>query len=83
MKTLLKSATLFFALVLTNSLGFAAEKIPEVYVSQSSLTNLTGPQLLNSTWFWIMIAVCLVVGVIALFSAKDQEEASHQPEHAL
>ena len=83
MKTLLKSALLFFALILTNSLGFASDKIPEVYVSQSSLTNLSAMQLLNTPWFWIMIGVCLVVGLIALFSAKDEEPENHAPEHAL
>ncbi len=77
MKTLLKSAMLVFALVLTNSLTFAATKVPDVYVSESSLSNLSVNQLLNTSWFWVLIIVTFVVLVIALFSAKDQEEAVH------
>lgn len=83
MKTLLKSATLILALVLTNSLTFAAAKIPEVYVSESQLSNISGMELLSTTWFWIMIAVCVVVAIAALVSTKDQEDQSHAPEHAI
>ncbi len=83
MKTLLKSAMLFFALVLTNSLTFAAAKIPEVYVSESSVSNLSGPELLNTGWFWMLIAVIVVVGLCALIATKDQEDQAHLPGHAL
>lgn len=82
MKTLLKSAVLFFALVLTNSLSFAAAKIPDVYVSRSSLTDLSGAELLNTTWFWILVALCIVIAIFALISTKDQEEV-HAPAHTL
>ena len=82
MKTLLKSAMLFFALVLTNSLSFAAAKIPEVYVAESSLTDISGAELLNTTWFWILIILCMVVAVCALIAVKDQEEV-HAPTHAI
>ncbi|WP_017257751.1 hypothetical protein [Pedobacter arcticus] len=82
MKTLLKSAMLFFALVLTNSLSFASAKIPDVYVSRSSLTNLGGAELLNTNWFWILVALCVLVALCALISTKDQEEV-HAPAHTL
>ncbi|HET8830382.1 MAG TPA: hypothetical protein VFM79_13630 [Pelobium sp.] len=83
MKTLLKSATLIIALVLTNSLTFAAAKIPEVYVAQSSLSDLSVNELLSTIWFWILIVVTFVVMVAALYSSKDQESANHFPEHAI
>lgn len=83
MKTLLKSAMLIFALVLTNSLTFAAAKTPEVYVAQSSFTDLSSNELFNSTWFWALIVITLVVLVSALFTTKDQESANHFPEHAI
>ena len=83
MKTLLKSAMLFFALVLTNSLTFAAAKVPEVYISEAPVSDLSGSELLNTTWFWLLVIVCVVVFVSALIATKDQEEATHFPEHAI
>ena len=83
MKTLLKSAMLIFALVLTNSLTFAAVKVPEVYVSQAPLSDLSGQELLNTTWFWILIVACVIVFLTALISSKDQKDATHAPEHAI
>lgn len=83
MKTVLKSAMLFFALILTSSLGFASENTPEVYVSQAPLSDLSGPELLDTNWFWVLIIVVLVVGLLALVSAKDEEHENHVPEHVL
>lgn len=83
MKTLLKSVMLIFALVLTNSLTYAAAKTPEVYVSQSSLSDLSIQELLNTTWVWVLISIVFVVVVTALVAVKDQEETSHHPEHAI
>ncbi len=83
MKTLLKSAMSFFALIVSNSLSFASDKTPEVYVSKAPLSNLSGSELLHTSWFWVMIGVCLVVGLIALLSTKDEEQTSHTPKHAL
>ena len=82
MKTLFKSAFLFFALVLTNSLTFASEKVSEVYVSQSSLSDISIPELLNTSWFWMLIATVFVVAICALIAVKDQEDV-HAPEHAI
>jgi hypothetical protein len=83
MKTLLKSAMLFFALVLTNSLTFAAAKVPEVYISESPVSDLSGAELLNTAWFWILIIVCVVVFISALIATKDEEHPTHFPEHSI
>nr|WP_294895176.1 hypothetical protein [uncultured Pedobacter sp.] len=82
MKTLLKSASLIIALVLTNSLTFAAEKTPEIYVSESSLSNLSGSQLLHTGWFWILIIAAVIVFATALLCSKDQED-TYFPEHII
>lgn len=83
MKTLLKSAMLLFALVLTNTFTFAAAKTSEVYISEAPLSDISGKELLGITWFWVLIIACLVVFVSALFAAKDKEDQGHFPEHAI
>lgn len=83
MKTLLKSATLIIALVLTNSISFAAAKVSEVYISESPLSDISGKELLNITWFWILIIVSVIVLIAAMLATKDQEEATHYPDHII
>ena len=61
-------------LILMQSLSFASEKVPEIYVSESSVSDLSGSQLLNTTWFWVLIIVVVLVFITAFFSARITEE---------
>lgn len=83
MKKLLKSALLMLTLILTHSLTFAAAKTSEIYVSEAPVSDLSWSQLLNTSWFWILIAVCIVAFVVALIATKDEEEQTHFPEHSV
>ncbi|OAQ40590.1 hypothetical protein A5893_06500 [Pedobacter psychrophilus] len=58
-----------FALVLMQTLSFAADKVPDVYVSRSAVSHLSGQQLLDTTWFWILITIVVLVFITAYFAA--------------
>ncbi|RKD13747.1 hypothetical protein BCY91_09270 [Pelobium manganitolerans] len=83
MKKLIKPLVLLFALVTTGNLSFANGKVPEVYISEAPVSDLSGQQLLNTTWFWLLVAVVLVVLLTALVATKDQENQTHFPEHLI
>ncbi|HEX7365515.1 MAG TPA: hypothetical protein VF273_00385 [Pelobium sp.] len=83
MKTILKSAVVLIALVLTNTISFAAAKAPEVYASESNLSDLSVNELLNTAWFWILVVASIVVFLAALIATKDQETATHYPDHII
>lgn len=59
-----------FALILLQSLSFASAKEPDVYISRSSLSDLSGAQLLETGWFWLLIAFVILVLVAAYFAAN-------------
>ncbi|MBK0381826.1 hypothetical protein I5M32_02535 [Pedobacter sp. SD-b] len=59
-----------FALILMQSLSFASEKQPDVYISRSPVSDLSGPELLHTVWFWVLIIVVIAVFAISLFAAE-------------
>jgi hypothetical protein len=69
------------ALILTQSLSFGAEKVPEVYVSEAPFSNISGQQLLNTTWFWVLIIVVVLVFVTAYFATGTTNKTGEP--HAL
>ena len=80
MRKALKSAILLIALVLTQTLTFAADaKVPRVYASQAPLSDLDCTQLLNSPWVWMLIVYAGIVFLVAFLSA--QEKANHTAAH--
>ncbi len=68
-----------FALLLMQSLSFAAD--PEVYVSTAPVSDISGQQLLNTTWFWVLIVIVIMVFATAFF-ATAEENKNGEP-HAL
>lgn len=53
---------------------------PDVYLSRAPVSELSGHELLQQTWFWALIVVVAVVFLCALLSAKTKDQ--HEP-HAL
>jgi hypothetical protein len=68
-------------LIFMQSISFASEKVPEIYISESSVSDLSGSQLLNTTWFWVLIIVVASVFITAFFYARITEETDDS--HAL
>jgi len=67
-----------FALVLMQSLSFASATVPDVYVSRASFSDLSGQQLLETPWFWILIMVIVIVFIAAFFAAGSETKAEEQ-----
>lgn len=74
-KRISKTALIALALVFIQTIGFAADKLPEVYTSQAQLSDLNCAQVINSPWVWMLIVYVAIVAITAFLSA--QEKASH------
>ncbi|MFC5285293.1 hypothetical protein [Pedobacter alpinus] len=81
MKKTIKASLLLIALVLTQTLTFAAEVKTTVYASQAPLSDLSSSELLNSTWVWALIVIVGIVLILAFFAA--QEKSAKDPKHAI
>jgi hypothetical protein len=79
----LRSAITFvaFLLISISTFGQTTKKDslyqPEVYVSTAPVSEISGHELLTKPWFWMLIAVIVVVAITAFLSAKDKED--HEP----
>lgn len=51
---------------------------PEVYVSTAPVSEISGHELIEKPWFWILMAVILVVAITAFFAEKDKDEHESQ-----
>lgn len=82
----LKSALAFiaFLFISVSTFGQTAKQDslaqPDVYVSRAPVSEISGHELVEKPWFWILIAVCVIVFITAFLGAQDKED--HEP-HAL
>ncbi len=82
MKKILTSVMVFTLLVLSQSFAFA-EKLPEVYAAQAPLSDVSASQLLNSTWFWLLIVFSVIVAIVAYFASVEPDNSQKAPQHPL
>nr|MBC7614172.1 hypothetical protein [Pseudopedobacter sp.] len=75
-------AVVVFLFISINTFGQTAKKDslyqPEVYVSTAPVSEISGHELIEKPWFWILIAVILIVAVTAFFAEKDKDEHESQ-----
>lgn len=82
----LKSVLAFVAFLCVSLSSFAQTSTqdslykPDVYISRAPVSEISGPELLEKPWFWILIVVVVSVLLSALLAAKDKQD--HEP-HAL
>ncbi|MEO5910375.1 MAG: hypothetical protein ABIP95_05780 [Pelobium sp.] len=71
-----KNLLAVFAMLFVQFAAFADEKTPDVYLSRAPVSVINGHELLQQTWFWVLIVVVAVVFLCAFLSArtKDQKE---------
>ncbi len=73
-----KTGFLMTVLSLIQAGAFASEKEPDVYLSRAPVSELSGPELLDTTWFWLLILVVAMVLISAAIAAK-RRKGGHEP----
>lgn len=80
----LKSILAFVALLCVSLSSFAQTSTqdslykPDVFISRAPVSEISGPELLEKPWFWILIVIVASVLLSALLATKDkQDHESH------
>lgn len=76
----LKSVLAFVAFLFVSLSSFAQSTTqdslyqPDVYIARAPVSEISGPELLEKPWFWILMVVVAVVFLSALLATKDKED---------